>query len=667
MNNPKASLLAPEKGMVVKMQKNAKKPIKSKPLASLKEQGDKIFALDIGTRTVVGIVGDNRDDEFVLSEYAVEPHNKRAMSDGQIEDVRQVSKVVAKVKAELEEKTGVRLSSVSIAAAGRALRTSLVKMEFDISERDSVTADMIKSMEIETIQKAQSELDRHASENTSFYCVGYSVISYMLDDYKMLSLETHKGKKASVELIATFLPGVVVDGLYSVMSLNNLEVSSMTLEPIAAMNVVVPPEIRAINIALVDIGAGTSDIAVSKEGSVVAYAMATTAGDEITEEIIKAFFVDFNTAEEMKQNSTSGLKDFEYRDIFGIVQKVSTTEFNRKIEHAVENLAVAVCEHIQSANKTSPAAVFLVGGGSLISGLNEKVASKLGLDENRVAIGNHRNLRSVDTGGKELGAEFVTPVGIALTAILNKGYDFSVITLNDEKIRVFDTKKLSVFELLTLAGQKTTDIMGCSGRGLNFTVNGKRRTVKGGHLTPSVITVNKKPASVNTFVTQGDVVTFTPAISGANAKIKLSEIVSEFIAEYDAEYGEFEGGFTVYVNGEIKKPFYDINPFDKIEITASEDEVFELDEVHPDDIYTDTKPEEYGEITLSLNGASVTLEPTADRAPHKFLELLNHANLDLTGPVEGYTLLLNDRHASFNDSIKDGDSAVIEITERAAV
>jgi cell division protein FtsA len=666
-----------------KAQKNVKavkKQTISKVAGKPEDQGDRIFALDIGTRTVVGVVGEQNEDEFVLNEYVVEPHSRRAMSDGQIEDVKQVAKIVTKVKEKLEELTGIRLTKVSIAAAGRALKTGLTKMEFDISEREAITADMVKSMEIEAVQKAQSELELGDNERVSFYCVGYSVVTYLLDDYKMLSLENHKGKTASIELIATFLPSVVVDGLYSVMSLNSLEVAGMTLEPIAAMNVVVPPEIRAINIALVDIGAGTSDIAVSRDGSVVAYSMATTAGDEITEEIIKLFFVDFATAEEMKLNSTSGKKDFEYRDIFGFTQKVSTAEFNRKIDYAVEHLASAVCEHIQSANKASPAAVFLVGGGSLISGLSKKVAAKLGLDENRVAIGNHRTLRSVDTCGKELGAEFITPVGIALTAILNRGFDFSTITLNDEKIRIFDTKKLSVFELLTLAGYKTIDIMGRSGRGINYTVNGKRKLLKGGSLVPATITVNGQPASVNTHVSQGDAVKFTPAVSGEKASIKLEKVVSDFGIIDD---------ITVYVNGEEKPPTYELNPFDKVEIISADvkppepdsddydehdyskklsaDELGYEPDSDPNNIYTDTKPEEYGEITLSLNGTVLTLEPTSDRAPHKFLELLNFTEFDMLNPVAGYTLLLNGADASFNDQIRDGDTAVIEIIEKKAV
>ena len=142
--------------------------------------------------------------------------------------------------------------------------------------------------------QAQSELDSdNTSENVTFYCVGHTVTKYALDDYPIKSLLGHKGKKVEVELIAAFLPSLVVESLYTVMDMNGLDVCSLTLEPIAAMNVIIPPEVRLINIALVDIGAGTTDIAISRSGSIVAYAMATIAGDEITEDIIQKYLVEF--------------------------------------------------------------------------------------------------------------------------------------------------------------------------------------------------------------------------------------------------------------------------------------------------------------------------------------------------------------------------------------
>ena len=537
----------------------------------LKPQGDLVFALDIGTRTVVGIVGEYIDDKFYLQDYVSVPHTKRAMVDGQVEDIKQVAKIVAQAKATLEERNGVQLSKVSIAAAGRALKTVQVQMEFDVSDRDGLTEDIVKSMEVETIQKAQSMLDASNTGRTLFYCVGHSIISYKLDDYKIISLEGHKGDKVTIDLVAAFLPSIVVEGLYSVMDLNGLEVTSLTLEPIAAMNVIVPPEIRLINIALIDIGAGTSDIAIAKNGSVVAYAMATTAGDEITEEIIRTYLVDFNTAEMIKQNCSNGEEEIEYRDILGNPHKAKGEDVAKMLTPAVETLADTICGAIKEANGASPAAVFLVGGGSLIEGLTPLVAEKLGIDETRVAIGGGDFLKNVDECGAKLGAEYVTPLGIAVTSMLDQGYDFSVITVNDSKVRVFDTKQLSVYEALTIAGYKSHEIMGRSGRNLTYTLNGARRTIKGGAMTPAEVFVNERPASIMTKVTQGDRIRISPAMSGFNASATLSDVVG--YDRFNSGVVEFGGdkyaiGMKAIVNGEKKDPDYQIQPLDSIETSG---------------------------------------------------------------------------------------------------
>src|SRR5690606_8916426 len=139
-------------------------------------------------------------------------------------------------------------------------------------------------------------------EKTRYYCVGYTVVNYYLDGNFMENLEGHKGNKIGVDVLATFLPYTVVDSLYTVMNRVGLEVVNLTLEPIAAINVAVKKSLRLLNIALVDIGAGTSDIAISRDGTIVAYAMASVAGDEITENIAKTYLLDFDAAEKLKVN-----------------------------------------------------------------------------------------------------------------------------------------------------------------------------------------------------------------------------------------------------------------------------------------------------------------------------------------------------------------------------
>ena len=110
--------------------------------------------------------------------------------------------------------------------------------------------------------------------------------------YTIGNLEGHKSKTFGAYLIATFLPEDVVNGLYKAVGVAGLEVVNLTLEPIAAIQVAIPEMYRMLNIALVDVGAGTSDISVTRDGSIIAYGMIPIAGDSLTEVVAKHCLVD---------------------------------------------------------------------------------------------------------------------------------------------------------------------------------------------------------------------------------------------------------------------------------------------------------------------------------------------------------------------------------------
>lgn len=550
--------------------KSAKKPAAKK----LRKQADnEIFALDIGTRNVIGVLGTMVDGSFTVTAYSEYAHTQRAMIDGQIEDIAEVARVVKLVKGKLEEKTGVALSRVAIAAAGRALKTQRTELEFDIDDKEAITEEAVKSFEVETVFKAQNELDEKVkSGNLVFYCVGHTVVNYFLDDYKIKNLIGHKGKKVKIELIAAFLPNVVVESLYSVMDINKLEVTSLTLEPIAAMNVIIPPEVRLINIALVDIGAGTSDIAISQNGSIVAYAMSTVAGDEITEEIIRSYIVDFETAEKMKITASKG-GSIKFTDILGFEKTVTAEEFFKSLAPAVESLAGNISDSIIAANGgQSPAAVFLVGGGSLIPELSSAVSERLQIPKERVAVGGKSAYKNINLGRTGIGGpEYVTPIGIGVTAVVNKGYDFSVVTLNGKKMRIFDTRSVSVADMLVMAGFKSNQIIGRSGRSLTFTLNGERQLMKGGISVPGQITLNGLPAALDQTVKQGDIIEFTPAESGMDANVNISDIAGELSDKTVSVDGvNYPIGVTAVVNGKAVGKDYDIQNNDKVVINETD-------------------------------------------------------------------------------------------------
>ncbi len=668
-------------------------------MAQRKPVEDLIFSLDIGTRTVVGIVGKMVDDLYHVVDHEVIPHAKRSMMDGQIEDIEEVAKVVEKVKQTLEKRNNTKFSDVAIAAAGRSLKTERVVIEIDIPTEEPISEHLAESFEMEAISNAQHRIDALQAEigSIAYYCVGYSIIGYKLDGYAMKSIKGHRGKKIEVEVIAAFLPSMVVESLYTVMEKNKLEVTSLTLEPIAAMNVIVPPEVRLINIALVDIGAGTSDIAISQNGSIVAYAMATTAGDEITEEIIKHYLVDFATAEEMKTAAVEG--KINYKDILGFEYSITAEEFYETIQPSVEALANAITSTIVDINGSAPSAIFLVGGGSLLPSLPSMISEKLAMPQARIAVSGSNYIKSVVVSKEELASpEFVTPIGIGVTSIIDKGYDFSNVFLNDKKFKVFDTKNLKVFDVLLMGGYKAKEILGRSGSDLMFHLNGKEIIKRGESGTPAELTLNGEPTTLNSFVKKWDKIGITPAINGNTPTVKVYELLDQsdtlMVRLNDLEY-TFEP--HVLVNGEEVSSGYEINYGDQIQISSvttlsdlikksglssvtenfyKEGNLLALSYHLKDrDIIATTKKQEAEfekqeisidftkGINIVLNGESIFLPEKDDNSPHLVLEVLNFIPLDASKRVAVSDMRINGKAAEFISEMKENDRVDILFTE----
>lgn len=488
--------------------------------AAKKPQGDIIFALDIGTRTIVGVLARKTQSGCEIIDIETVAHEKRCMNDGQIEDIKAVSGEIKRVRRALEERNRVLLKSACIAAAGRALKTVRGSFEYKLSAEKLITDEILKAAELDAVRRTCAEFSAK-NEAAAFYCVGHSVISLLLDGFKVTKPEGHRGECLTTEIIAAFLPAYVVESLCASVDEAGLEIAGITLEPIAAMNAVIPPELRLINLALCDIGAGTSDVAVSRDGSVVAYGMATTAGDEITEVLMKELLVDFNTAEMIK---TSALDEIKYTDILLRENTISRSRVLEIIEPAAEDLAKVIAQEIVAANAKPPQAVFLVGGGSKLEGLSERVAKELGMDASRIIAGKRELLRRISAPETfALGAEHTTPLGIALTHGEGVSYDYTTITVNGKKLRALDTNRLTVFELLNFAKITPEELIAGAGKPLSFTLNGEKITLRGKPAKPSEILVNGEVSSLNTVVTKGDEVVITPAKRGENASARLSD------------------------------------------------------------------------------------------------------------------------------------------------
>ena len=491
------------------------------------QSANMILALDIGTRSIIGMVGTVEEGKVRILAIEKEEHTERAMIDGQIENIEKVASLAGKVKDRLEKKVNCRLERVCVAAAGRALRTKRAEFELELPGPQLIDDEIISRLEAGAISRAEEAFDAEnaAEEDTRrFYLVGYTVCQYYLDKYMISSLKDHRGKQVKADLIATFLPSEVVESLYTTMNKIGLEVASITLEPIAAINATIPANLRLLNLVMVDIGAGTSDIAACTDGSVTGYTMATVAGDEVTETLMKEYLVDFETAEGMKAQ-VEGEEEITFTDILGFEQTISRETLLQSIQGTSDSLCREIADKVLEINGNSPSALFLAGGGSKLAGLKDGLTRALGMDAKRVAIaGNNFRANAYSQEYDLNNPEYATPLGIVISSGLNLINDGFRVTLNDRPAKLFRSGSFTALNLLMMNGYSFQDIMGRPGFNVAVTVNGKRKVFYGTSAEPAALYINKKEGKLSEVIHAGDSIEFIPVVPGVSASPCLGDV-----------------------------------------------------------------------------------------------------------------------------------------------
>jgi cell division protein FtsA len=491
-----------------------------------RERDNCIFALDVGTRSVIGVIFEKDENGYNFIDWNMKEHKTRAMMDGQIHNIGSVAEIINQVKSGLEQKTKMSLHKVAVAAAGRSLLTQKAEISKTVNRHIEVMPEEVKALEWEACRKAQATLEE--TQDTlrgDFYCVGYSVVCYRLDNYLIGDLTGHKGDKISVEVVATFLPRVVVESLMTVLKMCNLELHSITLEPIAASNVVIPQNMRQLNVALVDIGAGTSDIALTRNGSIYSYGMVPMAGDEITERLCEVLLLDFDTAEMVKRRLINE-ETIEYEDILGSKHMVTRDEICRELVPVISRLAEKIAANIIEINGKSPHAVICIGGGSLAPMLNNKLSEALKLPPSHVGVRGTEVLKNINGIPAELRSPiFVTPIGIAVNSLNTQGVRLINVKVNGRFLQLFEFDKPTVKSALLHAGESSSNVFGKPGMARTFELNDKIKVVRGGVGIKAQIKVNGKDASLAHPLQNGDEISFIPGKQGEDAIAKIKDFV----------------------------------------------------------------------------------------------------------------------------------------------
>ncbi len=639
-----------------------------------------VFALDVGTRKVAGLILAPKPQGHHIQAAAIVEHQQRAMLDGQIHDIPEVALAVQAVKEKLEEKTNSSLNKVAVAAAGRALKTQQATAKKQILPEQEITLQDILTLEAIAVQEAEEQLIRDNKKLQTYHCVGYSVVEYNLDGSPIGNLVGQRGQNMGVGIIATFLPRIVVDSLITTLDRVGLTLSSFTLEPIAASAVAVPAAMRGLNLVLVDIGAGTSDIALTGQGTITGYAMVPAAGDEISEALSQALLVDFNTAEMIKRQLNSN-EQITFDNVVGSKCTLKAEEIIASIKETITELARQIANQILLINKRAPQAVLLIGGGSLTPGLPEALAGQLEISKERIAVRGREVLKDIYGAENLQGPQAITPIGIAVTALHQENLGQAKVIINGRPIHFLAGQKINVTQALLAASIPARQLYGRPGKGLGVEINGQLTFLKGKPGQMGSIKVNNIPATLETLLKPGDVIEVGRGQPGEDARGTVKDLLPQTIPKtvtinghpYTLRPQIFMNGSAVdYETAIIDKAKIIYKPLDTVaqvleslgkeykETILLNDQSVGPEAVVKDGdvLQTNVKADNHS-INVTLNGKPVSLKLQAGKV--LFADIFNHLDFSSTPPPGRTKLVMevNNTPAKFTTPLTEGDRIIL--------
>ncbi|MCS7233206.1 MAG: cell division protein FtsA [Synergistetes bacterium] len=334
-----------------------------------------IVGLDIGTTKICALVAEpNESGELEVKGLSLV--RSRGMRKGVIVDLDGVIDGVSKVISEVSQRSGVNVTSVYVGVAGSHISTlrnrgvTLVSGE----AREITFADLNRVMEAaQTVSIPQDKKVIHILP-----------MEFIVDGQRGIKDPVGMaGIKLEAEVLIILGSYTSIQSTVNCVTRAGLNLEGMLLEPIASAEAVLSPTEKELGALVVDIGGGTTDIAVFFEGNIRHAAVIPVGGDHITSDIAAIFKIPLNMAEEIKikygcasvDHAESGL-DIELKTVLGkggSGSKISHRELCDVIEARVGEIFLLVKENLKKSQCLMylPAGVVLTGGVALLKGIDD--------------------------------------------------------------------------------------------------------------------------------------------------------------------------------------------------------------------------------------------------------------------------------------------------------
>jgi cell division protein FtsA len=377
-----------------------------------------IVGLDIGTTKIVAMVG-RKNEHGKIEILGYGRSTSIGVKRGVVSNIERTVQSIRAAVDEAENKSGVDIKFVNVGIAGQHIKSIqhhgvLMRNNYD---------DEISQLDIEALTQDMYKL---------VMLPGEEIIHALPQEY---IIDNEKGIKdpigmCGIRMEANFhiITGQIAaaKNIFKCVTRANLEASDLILEPLASAEAVLSKEEKEAGVALIDIGGGTTDIAIFQEGIIRHTAVIALGGDIITEDIKEGCSIIKDQAEMLKIRFGSALssesKDNEIVSIPGLRGREPKEISLKNLANIIQARMEDIIEHIYYEIKNSGyekkliAGIVVTGGGAKLKHVSQLIEYMTGMDT-RIGYPNEHLAKGADEIASPM---FATSVGLVI-----KGFELS--------------------------------------------------------------------------------------------------------------------------------------------------------------------------------------------------------------------------------------------------
>lgn len=352
--------------------KNLGRTVTSRTVRKKKSSDRYIVALDIGTEFVKALVGKLTHDGGIEIVGTGRAHQELAdMQAGAISDIAAVVNNCDKALNEAEQQAGVSARPVVIGIAGELVKgtTTAVRIKRKNAEKEMSVEEIeriISLVQGRARERAKQQLTWElGGKDVEIRLVNSALVSIEIDGYPVTNPVGFKGKDVVVQLYTAFAPMIHIGALERTAQELDMDLVAVAAEPFAVARSVIGDDPNAsMSAILMDVGGGTTDIAVINEGGVQGTKMFGIGGRAFTRSVERDLSVNFGQAEELKLGLSTNKTP---RDKVPEVEKA----LHKTLDVWTSGVELALGEFSQLDHL--PNRILLCGGGSSLDMLMDSL------------------------------------------------------------------------------------------------------------------------------------------------------------------------------------------------------------------------------------------------------------------------------------------------------